>query len=141
MQTIFRLRSLAPSYLVLYWRSWLYSIDSTYLPRHHRHPLDDPTLELLPANLANIPDEDVPFHDGCVVARPGSALHNICSTRTFTASAPIGPSSSVAALYPGDLHIYLLSYVRYTLAEPTKPAYCRATMISNPSCTNVELPL
>ena len=107
----------------------------------HRHPRNEPTLKLQPASITNIPDEDVPFHDGCVVARPGSDLHNICSTPTFTTPAPIGPFSSVAGLYPGDLYIYLLYYVRYTLADPTTPAHSRATLISNPRCTNVELPL
>jgi hypothetical protein len=141
LQTIFRPRSLAPSYPVLYWRSCLYSIDSTYLPRHHHHPLDEPTLELLPATVANIPDEDVPFHDGCVVPRPWSDLHNICSTPTFATPAPIWRNPSVAGIYPGDLYIYPLYYVCYTLAEPTKTAHSRATMISNLRCTNVELPL
>ena len=68
---------------------------------HLHRPRDEPALMLQPANTANIPDEDVPFHASRVLALCGSDLHNICSTPIFTPSAPIRPFSPLDGRRPG----------------------------------------
>jgi hypothetical protein len=108
---------------------------------HPHRPRDEPALVLQPANTANIPDEDVPFHASRVLALSGSDLHNICSTPIFTPSAPIRPFSPLGARHPGGYYIYLLFYLRITLHDPLDTYPKLRYTASNPRCTNVELRL